>query len=44
MLQHKALSMKQGESIRQSYRIVLHDGTWQSAECNQAMQRFAEKP
>ena len=44
LLQPKALSMKQGESFRHSYRIVLHDGTWRNAECGQAMERFAEKP
>jgi hypothetical protein len=44
MLQHKALPMKKGESIRHAYRIILHDGGWRNAECNQAMERFAEKP
>ncbi len=44
LLQPKALPMKQGESFRHAYRIILHDGTWQNAECNQAMERFAESP
>ncbi len=44
MLQHKALPVKKGESIRHAYRIILHDGSWQNAECHHEMQRFAEKP
>ncbi|HSP43752.1 MAG TPA: DUF6807 family protein [Luteolibacter sp.] len=44
LLQPKALPMKQGESFRHAYRIILHDGTWQNAECHQAMERFAGKP
>lgn len=44
LLQPKALSLKKGESLRHAYRIVLHDGTWQNEDCNQAMERFAAQP
>jgi len=40
LLQPKPVSMKKDSSFHHSYRVVLHDGAWQNADCEQAAKRF----
>lgn len=40
----KAVSLKKGESMKQRYRIIVHDGSWGSAEVEEASRAFGLAP
>jgi len=45
LLQPKPINLKKGQSFLHRYRLVIHNGSWQAAECSQEAENFsAEKP
>ncbi len=44
LLQPKPIALKKGQSFIHRYRLVVHSGTWQAAECVKEAESFAAEP